>query len=72
MIGRTYLEGGEPVVVLIRWGRTDRGPILPVIDFDQSGARRRAPNNVLIERKDGSRVVRPFRGLRRSAEVGHG
>jgi hypothetical protein len=26
------------------------------------------PRNVLIERADGSRVVRPFRGLRRPAE----
>jgi acetyl esterase len=25
----------------------------------------RCPRNVLIERADGSRVVRPFRGLRR-------
>jgi acetyl esterase len=26
------------------------------------------PRNVLIEREDGSRVVRPFRGLRRAVE----
>jgi hypothetical protein len=26
------------------------------------------PRNVLVEREDGSRVVRPFRGLRRAAE----
>jgi acetyl esterase len=44
--GRTYLERGKPVVVLVRW----------------SG---KGPRNVLIEREDGSRVVRPFRGLRR-------
>lgn len=47
MIGRTYLERGKPVVVLIRWGPGG------------------GPRNVLIERGDGSKVVRPFRGLRR-------
>lgn len=46
MIGRTYLERGKPVTVLIRW----------------SG---KGPRNVLIQRDDGSKVVRPFRGLRR-------
>lgn len=47
MIGRTYLERGQPVVVLVRW----------------SG---KGPRNVLIQRADGSKVVRPFRGLRRA------
>lgn len=51
MIGRTYLERGQPVTVLVRW---------------RPGAR--CPRNVLIERADGSRVVRPFRGLRRVKE----
>ena len=46
MIGRTYLERGQPVVVLIRWSGN-------------------GPCNVLIRRLDGSKVVRPFRGLRR-------
>jgi len=27
------------------------------------------PRNVLIERADGARVVRPFRGLRRTVQV---
>lgn len=51
MIGRTYLERGEPVVVLARsrWAK-DAGP-----------------RNVLIRRADGTLVVRPFRGLRRPA-----
>lgn len=49
MIGRTYLEAGRPVVVLVRW----------------SG---RGPRNVLVRREDGSRVVRPFRGLRRAID----
>jgi acetyl esterase len=47
MIGKTYLEKGKPVMVLIRWNGKD-------------------PRNVLIQREDGSRVVRPFRGLRRA------
>lgn len=47
MIGRTYLERGDPVVVLVRWGPGG------------------GPRNVLIERADGTKVVRPFRGLRR-------
>jgi len=47
VIGKTYLERGEPVVVLITWGPGG------------------GPRNVLIERSDGTRVVRPFRGLRR-------
>jgi len=45
-MGRTYLERGQPVVVLTRW----------------SG---KGPRNVLI-RADGSKVVRPFRGLRKT------
>jgi len=49
MIGRTYLERGQPVVVLTRWAW--RGP--------------RTPKNVLIRRASGELVVRPFRGLRR-------
>lgn len=49
MIGKTYLERGQPVVVLVRWR-----PGHP------SG-----PRNVLIRRQDGSLVVRPFRGLRK-------
>jgi hypothetical protein len=51
IIGRTYLERGAPVVVLVRW----------------SG---QGPRNVLIQRPDGTRVVRPFRGLRRTADDG--
>lgn len=31
------------------------------------GWRGKGPRNVLIERADGTRVVRPFRGLRRQA-----
>ena len=46
MIGKTYLEHGKPVVVLVRWGKGD------------------GPRNVLIQREDGTTVVRPFRGLK--------
>jgi acetyl esterase len=49
MLGKTYLERGKPVKVLIKW------------DGRVVGAKR----NVLIQREDGTRVVRPFRGLRK-------
>lgn len=47
--GRTYLERGRPVTVLVQWRR----------------GRPAGPRNVLIQREDGSKVVRPFRGLRK-------
>jgi hypothetical protein len=47
VIGKTYLERGAPVRVLIKWGPGG------------------GPRNVLIERANGQKVVRPFRGLRR-------
>ena len=40
----------------------ERGQPVQVITWWGSG---RGPRNVLIERADGTRVVRPFRGLRR-------
>ena len=46
MIGKVYLEKGNPVVVLQRWNG-------------------KGPRNVLIQREDGSRIIRPFRGLRK-------
>jgi len=66
MIGKTYLERGQPVVVLVRWGKNSAGfcqPIGPLNDCSWSD--RGGPRNVLIKRQDGSRVVRPFRGLRK-------
>lgn len=48
MIGRVYLERREPVVCRARWA-TGIGKVI---------------KNVLIERSDGTLVVRPFRGLR--------
>ncbi|MCJ2022120.1 hypothetical protein MKK84_32760 [Methylobacterium sp. E-065] len=73
MIGRTYLEKGAPVRILIRWGKTGAGLAAPIGKLDGSAwGLRRAPHNVLIEREDGSRVVRPFRGLRKLPEASHG
>jgi acetyl esterase len=46
VIGKVYLERGEPVTVLVRWNG-------------------KGPRNVLIQRQDGEKVVRPFRGLRK-------
>jgi hypothetical protein len=47
-------------------GRTyyERGvPVIVLVQWGPGGG----PRNVLVERPDGSRVVRPFRGLRRDA-----
>jgi hypothetical protein len=52
VVGKTYLERGEPVVVVVQW-RTGVG----------SGPR--GPRNVLIRRAGGELVVRQFRGLRK-------
>lgn len=49
IVGKTYIEGRKPVVVLVQW-------------------KGKGPRNVLIERADGSKVVRPFRGLRKSIQ----
>jgi acetyl esterase len=49
MLGRVYFERGWPVIVLARWRWVGKGTV----------------RNVLIRRGDGSKVVRPFRGLRR-------
>lgn len=51
--GNWYREGGQIVEVLVQWGCKKRG--------ETTGG----PRNVLVRRTDGSRVVRPFRGLRR-------
>jgi hypothetical protein len=65
MIGRTYLERGQPVVVLKRWAVTRPPGPDPVIWIRPP--QRNAPRNVLIERADGTQLVRPFRGLRTRA-----
>ncbi len=75
MVGRTYLERGQPVVVLARWATGNRGVgggYSRIIRMHELGYRRHdrtCPRNVLIRRADGSRVVRPFRGLRRPKEI---
>jgi hypothetical protein len=51
MIGKTYLERGRSVVVLVRWGKGG------------------GPGNVLIQREDGTKVVRPFGGLRNARKL---
>lgn len=47
IVGRVYLEKGEPVTILVQWGPGG------------------GPRNVGILRADGTRTIRPFRGLRR-------
>lgn len=51
LVGRTYLDRGQPVVVVAQW-RTGDGPT--------------GPHNVWIRRADGTEDVRPFRGLRKA------
>ncbi len=61
--GRTYLERGEPVVVLTQWRHSTgvpSGHVLWVAPPARTG-----PRNVEVLRADGSRVVRGFRGLRK-------
>ena len=55
MIGKTYYLKGEPVVVLVKWRHVKvpkgvKGP----------------PRNVLLQRADGTTVVRNFHGLRKN------
>jgi len=56
--GRSYLEGGRPVLVLIS-ARRSALPNPPGVT-----TRALAPLNVLVRRPDGTLAVRPFRGLR--------
>jgi hypothetical protein len=65
--GRTYYENGQPVVVLVRWGgqMSQNEPAPAFIDVTAIRIRT-GPRNVLIQRSNGTRVVRPFRGLRRT------
>lgn len=83
MIGGTYLERGRPVNVLASW-RGARMPRAEAVLISQAGrdpgsthnfgdvvlqlVGNSGPRNVLIQREDGSLVVRPFRGLRRPKE----
>lgn len=54
IVGRTYYEKGKPVVIEIQWGLKSKG--------ESHGG----PRNVMIRRQDGTKTVRPFRGLRRN------
>lgn len=67
VIGRVYMLRGEPVIVLIRWKHVSPGECWRPDGNGgfKWGRGRHAPRNVLIERMDGSLIVRPFRGLRR-------
>lgn len=68
--GRTYLERGEPVIVVRQW-RARTAPELTRRDgwqfvlADLGKKKRSGPRNVLIMRQSGELVIRPFRGLRR-------
>lgn len=63
MIGRTYLERGQPVVVRVAWTRpATPGPGEAVRWLRPP--RVTGPRNVLIRRSSGALIVRPFRGLR--------
>jgi hypothetical protein len=63
VVGQTYIERGEPVKVLVRWVTR---PAAPAAVTWHRPPRRGGPRTVLIERADGSLVIRPFRGLRRA------
>jgi hypothetical protein len=67
IIGRTYYENGQPVVVLVRWGgQMSQNEPAPAFIDAAAIKTRTGPRNVLIQRADGTKVVRPFRGLRRT------
>lgn len=67
MIGQTYLERGEPVMVLAQWSR----PLAAEGGVAVEWLRRpgSAPRNVLIQRDDRTWEVRPFHGLRKEPGV---
>jgi acetyl esterase len=65
VVGRTYLERGEPVTVLVGWAQLRKSERLDLPGMEWMSPW--TPRNVLIERADGTRVVRPFRGLRKVA-----
>ena len=61
VVGRTYLERGQRVLVLAQWRTGAAAPDVSVAIHGNS----RSPRNVLIRRSTGELVVRPFRGLRK-------
>jgi hypothetical protein len=62
IVGKTYYEKGQPVVILIQWKRTTTW-------LNKKGNKVGGPKNVLIRRADGTEVVRPFRGLRKAGDL---
>lgn len=58
----THLDRGQPVAVLIRPNLKRKD--LPTPRFPLVRASRYPMRNVLIERADGTRTVRPWRGLK--------
>lgn len=58
IVGTTYLLAGVPVKVLARWRAAAPQAVT-------TGMTSVTPRNVLLELPDGSRTVRPFRGLRK-------
>jgi hypothetical protein len=65
--GRTCYENGQPVVVLVRWGGQMSQHKSASTFIDAAAIRTRTgPRNALIQRSDGTKVVRPFRGLCRT------
>jgi hypothetical protein len=68
MTGRTYLERGRPVTVLVGWrngqGEPELDQALRTVQRPRYG-----PKNVMVRREDGSIVIRPFRGLRKAGDA---
>jgi acetyl esterase len=62
IVGRIYLERGEPVTVLVQWSQVPKAQLLVLPGLALKAT---TPRNVLIRRADGTEVVLPFRGLRK-------
>ncbi len=59
--GRAYLEAGQPVTVVAQWATAcQTAPAAAPVAWLRPPER--APRNVLIRRRGGALVVRPFRG----------
>jgi acetyl esterase len=56
-------RGGNKVSIVGKTYIESRKPVVVLAQWKGKG-----PRNVLIERADGSKVVRPFRGLRKSIQ----
>ncbi len=70
VVGRTYLERGEPVVVVTQWAHSIGDPTTAGTVLWVRPPARTGPRNVRIRRSDGTTVVRGFRGLRHPTEGG--